>query len=158
MAAVDSSGFPTRPVANELIESAWGSAVRDRLWVREGWTASGPTPFGNGAADMYTVTIPAVPFDSVVVTTTAWELTYPAAGASFAGWVQPLGGGTASASSIVLPIPTGLYGTFTLPFRFLVVANANPSYKIVVALAGMGSPTTAQVLTQTVWHQVVVRP
>lgn len=32
MAATDANGFPSIPVANELIESAWGASVRNKLY------------------------------------------------------------------------------------------------------------------------------
>lgn len=157
MAAVDSAGFPTRPASNELVEAAWGSAVRDRLVVKAGWSHwDDGNSLGAAIVDLFTVTIPTQTMATSLFIHTSWMAKS-----------QGAGGGTAVADNyLIAPLfATPSVGPWDLPasgtswsgasqqWVGTIAANQSPSYK--VRFTGAGGPGLYRVYCQSTYLLVV---
>jgi hypothetical protein len=157
MAAVDSSGFPTRPAPNELIESAWGVAVRDRLVVHRGQSTFPPLQLANGTNSLLTIPIPVVPFATELAITAHWHGasgTGAADSCSFGGWILFTGGGTTP--RMIHSANGGNYQTHSTSWAVGIAAGATANYQIVFESYNGSSPGNGMlVAAETTYVQVV---
>jgi hypothetical protein len=157
MAALDSAGFPTRPAANELIESQWGGAVRDRLIVKHGFGQwSDANALGAAIVDLFTVTIPVQQIATTLyLHATWWARSSGAGGGTGAGDAYLLGPNTPSAfvGPWVLPADGLNTSGLSLVWAANITAGQNPSYKI--RFTGSGGPGLYRVLAQSSYLLVV---
>jgi hypothetical protein len=159
MAAVDAAGFPTRPASNELIESAWGTAIRDRVIVATGsgaWIDG--TQLGNAIVDLFTVTIPAQAIATTLHIVTTWQARATAApgGTTATGDVyilNPPGTPLAPVGPFRLDTDPTIWNGLSQSWTQPLAAGANPSYK--VRFSGNSGSGFSRVYAST-WYLLVV--
>lgn len=134
MPATDAAGFPTRPAANELIESAWGGAVRDRLVVKRGsGIYSDVASIPNAVTDLIIVDIPTQAIDVIVDVRATWSVRMTGGGG---GWVapdvirQPSGPVFTQGGPFDCTANTALWTSMSMLTSYIVTAGAVAGYKV----------------------------
>lgn len=152
MAATDSAGFPTRPAANELIESAWGSAVRDRLFVKRlSGIYSDVASIPNAVTDLIVVTIPTQAVNVIVDVRVVWQVRMTGAGG---GWCAgdiiqpPTGGATFGVGPVDCTANTSLWTSFSMLASYNVAAGAVVGYKVRVTPTAATAGVRCVAMTQ----------
>lgn len=154
MAAVDAAGFPTRPLSNELIESAWGSAVRDRLIVAAGhgeWILPG-NPLNNGQQRLWDQAVPTQAITTRLLTWTTVGMaaaTGTAAGSGDAFTTYGAAGAVVSPTfgPIVLAAFAGYYTFMSQHYGLTIPAGEPTAYSVWVNPQATGAQALVKMTT-----------